>query len=97
MNECIRCYEFTDAAYEICASCSFETAPANCFGVRVGRQWVVSWDSERRVGAMGPASAAHRWTDFKAAMNAAHYLGDRAVAMNARSVRTLFEVEERLF
>lgn len=93
MNECIRCHELIDAAYEICAACSFETEPAHCFGVRVGRQWVVSWDAERRVGAMGPASAAHQWTDFKAAMNAAHYLGGRAVAMDARPVPTLFEVD----
>lgn len=33
----------------------------------------------------------------KAAMNAAHYLGGRPVAMDARPVPTLFEVEARLF
>jgi len=91
MNECIRCRELIDGDYETCAACSFETDAPKCWGVRVGRQWLNSWDASARAGALGPQYAAHRFADFKAAMNAAHYLGGRAVALEGSLQGSLFD------
>jgi hypothetical protein len=91
MHECIRCRELIDGDYECCAACSFETDAPSVWGVRVGRQWLTSWDAANRAGALGPQYAAHRFGEFMAALNAAHYLGGRAVALDAVAAPSLFE------